>query len=91
MPVLGELTHLPVIVDPSHAAGARSLVPHLARAGVAAGADGVIVEVHNDPDNAMSDGKQSLTLEGFGELVPQLRRVAEAVDRSVAVPATFST
>ena len=87
VPVLGELTHLPVIVDPSHAAGARSLVPNLARAGVAAGADGVIVEVHNDPENALSDGKQSLTLDGFGSLVTQLRRVAEAVDRTISEPA----
>ncbi|NIA25193.1 MAG: 3-deoxy-7-phosphoheptulonate synthase [Gammaproteobacteria bacterium] len=86
VPVLKQRTHLPVIVDPSHAAGERSLVPHLARAAVAAGADGVIVEVHNDPDLALSDGKQSLTLEGFSSMMDELRRVAAAVDRYVSPP-----
>ena len=60
---------IPVIVDPSHAAGERSLVPPLTHAAVAIGADGVMVEIHPDPDNALSDGPQSLTLEGFGELM----------------------
>lgn len=83
VPVLKQKTHLPVIVDPSHAAGERSLVPHLARSAVAAGADGIIVEVHNDPDAALSDGQQSLTLEGFVEMMDGLRRIAEAMDRSV--------
>ena len=87
VPVLKQKTHLPVIVDPSHAAGERSLVPHLALSGVAAGADGIIVEVHNDPDAALSDGKQSLTLDGFASMMDQLRRVAEAVDRVVREPA----
>jgi 3-deoxy-7-phosphoheptulonate synthase len=86
VPVLKQKTHLPVIVDPSHAAGERSLVPHLARAAVAAGADGIIVEVHNDPESALSDGKQSLTLEGFDTMMAQLRRVARAVDRQIAPP-----
>jgi 3-deoxy-7-phosphoheptulonate synthase len=86
VPVLKQKTHLPVIVDPSHAAGERSLVPHLARAAVAAGADGIIVEVHNDPESALSDGKQSLTLEGFETMMAQLRRVARAVDRQIAPP-----
>lgn len=81
VPVLKERTHLPVIVDPSHAAGERSLVPHLARAAVAGGADGILVEVHNDPDNALSDGKQSLTLGGFREMMEELRAVAAAVGR----------
>ena len=86
VPVLKQLTHLPVIVDPSHAAGERSLVPHLAKSAVAAGADGIIVEVHNDPESALSDGKQSLTLEGFERMMAQLRRIASAVDRQIAAP-----
>ncbi len=84
VPVLEEKTHLPVIVDPSHAAGRRSLVPSLATAGVAAGADGLIVEVHDRPEEALSDGPQSLTLEGFAETMSTVRRVAEALDRPLA-------
>lgn len=83
VPVLKEKTHLPVIVDPSHAAGARSLVPPLAAAGVAAGADGVIVEVHNDPDSALSDGAQSLTIPGFTAMMSRLKSVADAVGRFI--------
>ncbi|MGB7861640.1 MAG: 3-deoxy-7-phosphoheptulonate synthase [Acidimicrobiia bacterium] len=90
VPVLKERTHLPVIVDPSHAAGERSLVPHLARAAIAGGADGIIVEVHNDPDSALSDGPQSLTLDGFGEMMVGLRRVASAVDRHLASPRSIT-
>lgn len=81
VPVLKEKTHLPVIVDPSHAAGARSLVPALAAAGVAAGADGVLVEVHHDPDSALSDGPQSLTIPGFTQMMGRLKGVADAVGR----------
>ena len=88
VPVLKQKSHLPVIVDPSHAAGERSLVPHLARAAVAAGADGIIVEVHNDPDSALSDGKQSLTLDGFKTMMAQLQRIASAVDRQIRPPTT---
>jgi 3-deoxy-7-phosphoheptulonate synthase len=83
VPVLKEKTHLPVIVDPSHAAGQRSLVPPLAAAGVAAGADGVLVEVHNDPDNALSDGPQSLTIPGFTTMMGQLKGIADAVGRFI--------
>jgi chorismate mutase/prephenate dehydratase len=72
VPVLQSRTHLPVIVDPSHAAGERSLVPPLAIAAAAIGAHGVMVEIHPDPDHALSDGDQSLTLEGFGELMVML-------------------
>ena len=72
VPVLNELTHLPVIVDPSHATGKRSLVPAVARAAVAIGADGMIVEVHPNPEKAVSDGAQSLTIEGFQHLMRQL-------------------
>jgi 3-deoxy-7-phosphoheptulonate synthase len=72
VPVLHELSHLPVVLDPSHATGKRSLVPPLARAGVAVGADGVIVEVHPCPEKAVSDGAQSLTIEGFRQMMRDL-------------------
>lgn len=83
VPVLKQKTHLPVIVDPSHAAGDRSLVPPLAAAGVAAGADGVLIEVHNDPDSALSDGPQSLSIPGFTAMMSQLKAVADAVGRHI--------
>jgi 3-deoxy-7-phosphoheptulonate synthase len=73
IPVLNELTHLPVILDPSHATGKRSLVPAICRAGVAVGADGLIVEVHPCPEKAVSDGAQSLTLNDFREMMRSLR------------------
>ena len=72
IPVLNELSHLPVILDPSHATGKRSLVPALARAAVAIGADGIIVEVHPQPEKAISDGAQSLTLEQFAASMREL-------------------
>ena len=72
VPVLNELTHLPVILDPSHATGKRSLVPALAKAAVAIGADGMIVEVHPCPEKAVSDGAQSLTLDGFRKMMQDL-------------------
>jgi 3-deoxy-7-phosphoheptulonate synthase len=81
VPVLKEKTHLPVIVDPSHAAGRRELVPALSRAAVAVGADGLIVEVHPDPENAVSDGRQSLTLQEFSSMMDELRTVATALRR----------
>jgi 3-deoxy-7-phosphoheptulonate synthase len=84
VPVLRRTTHLPVLVDPSHAAGSRDLVPALAAAGIAAGADGLLVEVHPDPARALSDGRQSLTIGMFAELMEGLRRLAPAVGRSVA-------
>ncbi|MBC8163998.1 MAG: 3-deoxy-7-phosphoheptulonate synthase [Roseiflexaceae bacterium] len=80
-------THLPVIADPSHATGKWYLVPPLALASIAAGADGIIVEVHPDPDRAKSDGAQSLTFANFAAMMPQLNAVAAAVGRSVAIPA----
>jgi 3-deoxy-7-phosphoheptulonate synthase len=86
VPLLKELTHLPVIVDPSHATGRWSLVAAAARAAVAAGADGVMIEVHPRPDEALSDGPQSLTPQNFAALIPSLRAVAAAVGRTVAVP-----
>ncbi len=73
IPVLDELTHLPVVLDPSHATGKRSLVPALSRAGVAIGADGIIVEVHPNPEKAVSDGAQSLTLEQFRQMMRDLQ------------------
>lgn len=86
VPVLKELTHLPVILDPSHSTGNWTYVTAIARSAVAAGADGLIVEVHPHPDQALSDGGQSLKPERFAELVGQIRRVAEAVGRQVAPP-----
>lgn len=82
IPVLKDLTHLPVILDPSHGVGKWEYVPAVARAGVAAGADGLIVEVHCRPDEALSDGAQSLKPENFAELVRQVRAVAASVGRS---------
>ncbi len=83
VPVLKSLTHLPVLLDPSHSTGHWEYVSAIARAGIAAGADGLIVEVHNHPSRAMSDGAQSLKPERFAELVTQVRAVAEAVGRKV--------
>jgi 3-deoxy-7-phosphoheptulonate synthase len=84
IPVLKSLTHLPVILDPSHSTGMSEYVGSVAKAGVAAGADGLIIEVHNDPANALSDGRQSLTPEKFATLVKQVKMVAEAVERRLA-------
>jgi len=87
IPVLKSLTHLPVVLDPSHSTGYWSYVTAIARAGIAAGADGLIVEVHTHPEAALSDGGQSLKPERFAALVRQARAVAEAVGRSVAAGA----
>jgi 3-deoxy-7-phosphoheptulonate synthase len=81
VPVMKSLTHLPVIVDPSHGIGLRAHVPAMARAAVAAGADGLIVEVHPCPEKALSDGQQSLTAEEFAGLMAQVRVIAGAVGR----------
>ena len=78
VPVLHELTHLPVVVDPSHATGKSRLVPPMAAAAVAAGADGIMVEVHNNPSCALCDGAQSLTPAQFDDLNKQLHRIREA-------------
>ena len=83
VPVLKELTHLPVIVDPSHAAGHWQYVKPLARTAIVAGADGLIIEVHNDPPHALSDGQQSLTPEAFTALMDHLRPIASAVGRTI--------
>lgn len=84
VPVLKSLTHLPVVVDPSHAMGRRDLVPAIAKAAIACGADGLLVEVHPDPASALSDGPQSLDPEGFRGMMRDLARIAAAVDRSIA-------
>ncbi len=83
VPVLKSLTHLPVVVDPSHGIGLRAHVAAMARAGIAAGADGVIVEVHPHPEKALSDGQQSLTPREFEELMKQARVIAGAVGRTL--------
>jgi len=79
-----EISHLPVIVDPSHGTGRASLVRAVARAAVAAGADGIMVEVHQNPDCALSDGFQSLTLEAFSELMQEIRLIAAAIGKALA-------
>jgi 3-deoxy-7-phosphoheptulonate synthase len=86
VPVVRSLSHLPVFVDPSHAAGKRPFVASLALAAVAAGADGLIVEVHPSPDHALSDGAQSLDFAEFRELTPRIAAVAGAVGRSLPIP-----
>lgn len=83
VPMLQELTHLPVFVDPSHGTGKWSLVGPIARAALAAGADGLMIEVHPNPEEALSDGVQSLKLERFARLMGELRAVAGAVGRSI--------
>src|SRR5208282_830210 len=83
VPILKDLSHLPVFLDPSHSTGERRLVAPISRAAVAAGADGVIIEVHPNPPAARSDGKQSLWPEQFADLVRQLRAVAETVGRTL--------
>jgi 3-deoxy-7-phosphoheptulonate synthase len=82
--VLKSLTHLPVILDPSHSTGNWQFVDAIARAGVAAGADGLMVEVHTHPDQALSDGGQSLKPERFAAMMKQVRAIAEAIGRSMA-------
>jgi 3-deoxy-7-phosphoheptulonate synthase len=81
IPVIKKLSHLPVVADPSHATGRRDKVPPMARAALAAGADGLLIEVHNDPERALCDGPQSLLPEQFDKLVDQLRAIAPAVER----------
>jgi len=84
IPVLKELTHLPIVLDPSHSTGNWNYVTAVARAGIAAGADGLIVEVHPSPDEALSDGGQSLKPERFAEMIRQVRAVARAIGREIA-------
>ena len=83
VPVVKNLTHLPIIVDPSHAAGKRDLIEPLSRAAIAVGCDGLIIEVHNDPDNALSDSAQQITPKTYAKIQNNLKRVAESVDRNI--------
>ncbi|HZT80562.1 MAG TPA: 3-deoxy-7-phosphoheptulonate synthase, partial [Gemmataceae bacterium] len=83
IPPAKKLSHLPIIVDPSHGTGRREYVPPMALAALAAGADGLLVEVHPDPDHALSDGAQSLNFAGFERLLEQLRRVAEPLGKTI--------
>jgi len=87
IPVVHKLSHLPIIADPSHATGLRDKVIPMARAAVAAGADGIMVEVHPNPEEALSDGAQSLFPEQFAQLMREVRIIAEAIGRRVAEPA----
>jgi 3-deoxy-7-phosphoheptulonate synthase len=86
IPVVKSLSHLPIIADPSHGTGIRSKVIPMARAAVAAGADGLIVEVHPDPPRALSDGAQSLYPDQFGEMMGQIDVIARAIGRRLATP-----
>jgi 3-deoxy-7-phosphoheptulonate synthase len=83
IPAVQKLSHLPIVADPSHGTGRRDLVPPMARASVAAGADGLLMEVHHDPDHALSDGAQSLYPRQYAELMQQLRIIAPAVGRTI--------
>jgi 3-deoxy-7-phosphoheptulonate synthase len=83
IPVIKKLSHLPIIVDPSHGTGRRDKVSPMARAAVAAGADGLLIEVHNDPEKALSDGAQSLYPAQFEQLMKELRMIAPAVGRTI--------
>jgi len=86
VPALKELTHLPVIVDPSHSTGKASLVPSASKAALAAGADGLIIEVHPNPEKAFSDGEQSLDLDSFEKLMKELNELAKVVGKKTGKP-----
>ena len=83
IPAVKKLSHLPVIVDPSHAAGLWWMVEPMAKAAVAAGADGLIIEVHNDPESALCDGAQSLKPKKYDELLKQVAQIANVVGKSI--------
>ncbi len=83
IPMIKKLSHLPVIVDPSHAAGIRWMVEPLSKAAIAIGADGLIIEVHNNPEKALCDGKQSITPDMYDTLLNDLRPIASAVGRKM--------
>jgi 3-deoxy-7-phosphoheptulonate synthase len=83
IPVIKHESHLPIIADPSHATGKWEYVSAAARASIAAGADGLIIEVHHRPEEALSDGAQSLKPERFAKLVTEMKAIAQAVDRNI--------
>ena len=83
IPVIKSLSHLPVVVDPSHAAGRWGLVPALAKAAIASGADGLLIEVHAKPEEALCDGPQAMLPEKFAKLMTELRSLTRAVDREL--------
>ncbi len=83
IPVVHKKSHLPIIADPSHATGIRDQVPPMARAAVAAGADGIMIEIHDDPENALSDGLQALLPEMYIKLIDELKLIAEAIGRKI--------
>jgi 3-deoxy-7-phosphoheptulonate synthase len=85
VPVLQQLTHLPIVVDPSHAAGRRDLVLSMSLAAAAAGADGIIVETHPDPENAICDGPQAIRGDEFADYAEQVNRIAELVGKQAEV------
>src|SRR6185436_18030143 len=85
IPVVKKRSHLPILVDPSHGTGRRDKVLPMARAAVAAGADGLLIEVHDDPDHALSDGAQSLYPQQFEQLMGELRAIAPVIGRHVPV------
>ncbi|HKW75771.1 MAG TPA: hypothetical protein VJN64_09620, partial [Terriglobales bacterium] len=86
VPAVQKLSHLPILVDPSHGTGKRDKVLPLSRAAIAVGADGLIVEVHHDPDRALSDGMQSLFPDQFDELMAEIRQIAPVVHRTLQEP-----
>jgi len=88
IPVVKKLSHLPIVADPSHGAGRRDMVAPMARAAVAAGADGLIIEVHCDPDHALSDGAQSMYPSQFDRLMAELRIIAPAIGRGICLEST---
>ena len=83
VPLVKQLSHLPIVVDPSHAAGKWGLVPALSKAAIAAGADSLIIEVHNQPEDALSDGAQSLIPSNFLQLMKELKSLAKAIGREL--------
>ena len=85
IPVVHKLSHLPIVIDPSHGTGLRDKVAPMARAAVAAGADGLIIEVHPDPDHALRDGAQSVFPSQFEQLMAELRIIAPAIGRSICL------
>jgi 3-deoxy-7-phosphoheptulonate synthase len=88
IPAVQRLSHLPIVVDPSHGTGKRNKVIPLSRAAVAVGADGLMVEVHNDPEHALSDGVQSIYPDQFDEMMNEIRQIAAVLHRNVQEPLT---